>query len=218
MYAEKITSIHPITEHTSQLAIVLEVNAETVLISHENNTLEASVAFSCLVKPKVGDNVMFSHVENHGTVILAIITRTDSQALELNFKGDVMLASEKGKLSLHAGQEVNITSNKNINLLSHAMSFISETGLFNIRKAKVNGDTLTSTISAITTLAKSIDIVADRLTQSLKYSIRNIKGMDQTKAGDVLLSVKNLFSLRSKQAALLAKNDLKVDAKRIHMG
>ncbi len=45
-----------------------------------------------------------------------------------------------------------------------------------------------------------------------------IEGVDQTKAGDVLTTIKNLFSLRSRQSAILAKKDIKIDAERIHMG
>jgi hypothetical protein len=34
----------------------------------------------------------------------------------------------------------------------------------------------------------------------------------------VIQTVKNLYSMRSRQAAILAEKDIKVDAERIHMG
>ena len=45
-----------------------------------------------------------------------------------------------------------------------------------------------------------------------------VEGVDQLKTRDSLHTIDNLYSVRSKQAAILAKKDIKMDAERIHMG
>jgi len=75
-----------------------------------------------------------------------------------------------------------------------------------------------ATKANVTTIAEKIDTVAKTLLQKLKNSIRTIEGVDQTNAQDAITTVRNLYSLRSRQAAILARKDIKIDAERIHMG
>lgn len=218
MYAENISPIHSKSDSSMKLATVKSINDSQVLILSDSGIHTATIAFSCLVKPKVGDSVMVSYVEQIGAVIVAIISRTQSNDVELEFENDVSLISKQGDVHLGANKSINLSSESSLNVLSDELSLIASKGLLNIKTATFNSDKLTSTINAITTMAKTVDTVADRMTQHLKHSIRQIQGVDQTKAGEALLTVKNLFSLRAKQTAVLAKKDIKIDAKRIHMG
>ncbi len=65
---------------------------------------------------------------------------------------------------------------------------------------------------------KALETVATHWLQKLKNSLRQIDGLDQLKTRDSLHSIDNLYSMRAKQAAILAKKDIKMDAERIHMG
>ncbi len=103
-------------------------------------------------------------------------------------------------------------------MASQELNVAATKATLNIADLAAVGDRLTSNISKIRIFANTIDSVAERLSQRLKNSFRMIEGVDQTRAGDVLTSVKNLFSMRSRQSAILAKKDMKIDAERIHMG
>ena len=75
-----------------------------------------------------------------------------------------------------------------------------------------------SKIGQVKTIADRVETVAMHWLQKLTHSFRQVEGVDQLKTRDSIHTVENLYSMRSRQAAILAKKDIKVDAERIHMG
>ena len=126
--------------------------------------------------------------------------------------------ASNGQMQINASQGLNITTEKHMNLVSEEISLMSRKALFNIESLKAMGTTLVSRINTVQTFATSIETVAEHWLQKLKNSFRHVEGVDQFKAKDSIHTVQNLYSMRSRQAAILAKKDIKIDAERIHMG
>ena len=217
MQTDKITSISPQHNIAIEYGTLLESEADGFLVQGQSGFFHAQRAFSCLVKPQPGDRVMFSRDDTQ-CHILAIIQRIDSQAAQLSFSGDVAIQSEQGQVSISGQDGVQMASPGAIAMVSEQIDMIASEGHISIQQATLSGQQVTSHIGSLQTFAKSIDTVAGRFTQRLKNSFRQIEGVDQTRAGDVLTTIRNLFSLRARQSALLAEKDIKIDAERIHMG
>ena len=218
MQAEKITSINRKQTSEIEYGTIQGVDEDSFVIQSQAGIFNARRAFSCVVNPEVGDKVMYSGDGTSQYFILAIIERPVQQAATLSFQGDIVIKSEQGEVSVVGQKGIQMVATESIDMLSNNVNVIAKKGLVNIDDVMFTGETATSHISRITVFAKSLDTVADRLSQKLKNSFRMIEGVDQTKAGEVLTTIKNLFSIRARQTAIIAKKDIKIDAERIHMG
>lgn len=218
MQAEKITVLRSSNPVDVQSGTIESIDELGYRINTDTRQYPATRAFSCMVEPIVNDTVLFSIDSGMQCHILAIIERPDCTDTRLAFPGDVTLNAEQGQLQLNARQSISISSQQNINLASEEYTLIANKALFGIESVTAIGSRLVSKISNVQTIADTVETVASNLLQKLKNSFRVIEGVDQTRSRDVITTVKNLYSMRSKQAAIIAKKDIKVDAERIHMG
>jgi hypothetical protein len=217
MQAENITPIQSLAEIQVQYGTIQSSNDRNYQILGHSGTCWATPAFSCLVKPMTGDRVLFSTDTDGQGHILSIVERLDSTETNLYFPGDVTLNAQ-GQLHLNGQQGINMSSQQQINLVSEEYSLIAKKALFGVDSISAFGSKLVAKISHVQTIADTVETVADHCLQKLKNSFRLIEGVDQQRAGDVIHTVKNLYSMRSRQATILAKKDIKIDAERIHMG
>ena len=218
MQAEKIPFLHQTSRIELQSGMIESVTEQVYRVTVDAGCLDATRAFSCMVEPMVNDTVLFSINSNGQCHILAIIDRIDCADTHLAFPGDVALSARQGELSLNGRQGVNLTSDQHVRLATEEVTIIAGRALFGVESLTAVGSKLVSKISNVQTIADSVETVAVNLLQKLKNSFRVIEGVDQSRSRDVLTTVKNLYSMRSTQAAILAKKDIKVDAERIHMG
>lgn len=218
MQAKKVAAINNANLFQIQSGAIESIDEKGYLILAQNGHHLATRAFSCIVEPQVEDRVMFSIDERMQCHILSILERPQMQNTHLDFPADVTMNAAQGHMQLNASQGLNISTERQMNLLSGDLSLVSRKALFNIESLRAIGSTLVSRINNVQTFATSIETVAEHWLQKLKNSFRQVEGVDQFKARDSIHTVQNLYSMRSRQAAILAKKDIKVDAERIHMG
>jgi len=218
MQTEKIVALNTINKVQVQYGTIESIDDKGYQIVDASERYHATRAFSCFVEPIHDDIVMFSIDAGRQCHILSIIERPGTSDAQLAFPGDVTMSAKHGQLQLHGQQGINISSDKSINQTSEGYSVLAKNALFSIDTISAVGTKLLSRVSNIHTVADTVETVAGTLLQKLKNSIRIIDGVDQKKSHDVINTVENLYSLRSKQTAILAKKDIKMDAERIHMG
>jgi len=218
MYADNISRLDLSSNVEIEYGTVQGSADDRFIIQGQAGVFTAGRAFSCLVDPEPGDQVMYSRDDRHRCHILAIIERPAGQHATLSIQGDMAINSKQGKLSISGQNGLLMASPESLALVADEFDVMASKGRVSIKDVEVTGARATIHVSSLTIFAKSIDTVADRWTQRLKNSFRMIDGVDQTRAGDVLTTIKNLFSLRARQSAILAKKDIKIDAERIHMG
>ena len=218
MQAEKVSVLRSTKPVDVQSGTIESLDEQGYRINADTRQYSATRAFSCMVEPIVNDIVLFSIDAAMQCHILAIIERPDCTDTRLAFPGDVTLNAGQGQLHLNAQQGISISSEQHINLASEEYTLLANKALFGIDSLTAIGSKLVSKINNVQTIADTVETVAVNLLQKLKNSFRQIEGVDQVKARDSIHTVRNLYSMRSKQAAILAKKDIKVDAERIHMG
>ena len=161
---------------------------------------------------------MFSSHPGRKNHIISIIERPDSTETRMTFPGDITLDAAQGQLHINGKEGLCLHSEKNISQSSEDYTLLAKKAMFGIDSLSAVGSSLVSKISNVQTYADTVETVVDNMLQRLKNSIRFVEGVDQTKSRDFICTVKNLYSMRTKQAAILARKDLKIDAERIHMG
>ena len=218
MKTEKITAIHNQQQTRIESGTIDAFIDGGYRISTPNGHVAAQRAFSCIVEPMTDDVVLFSINERMQGHILAILERVQDKNTCLDFPADVAVKVNEGQLHMNARQGLQLSTQQEMNLLSEKLSVSSEKGLFHINSLTAIGSTLVSKISNIQTFAHTLETVAEHWLQKLRNSFRQVEGLDQLKTRDSLHTVDNLYSMRARQAAVLAEKDIKMDAERIHMG
>jgi hypothetical protein len=218
MQTEKITLLRSSDQVDVQTGTIECVDEPGYTINSDTRQYHAVRAFSCMVEPMVNDIVLFSTDAAMQCHILAIIERPDRTETRLAFPGDVTLNAGQGRVHLNGQQGISINSQQDINVATEEYTLIANKALFGVRSITAIGSKLVSKISNVQTIADTVETVASNLLQKLKNSFRQIEGVDQLKTQDSIHTVRNLYSMRTTQAAILAKKDIKVDGERIHMG
>jgi hypothetical protein len=219
MLTDKITAIHGDPQMTLRRGRIDACAGDGLYhVSTGQGHFTTQRAFSCIVEPQAGDSVLFSIDERNQGHILAVLERAGKQSTALDFPADVTIRADSGRVHVDANKGVGLSSREGIDLLADKVSVHAKTGLLNIANLRTIGQSLVAQIEHVQSYAHTLESVADQLVQKLKNSFRRIEVLDQVKSHDSIHTVENLYSVKSKQAAILAEKDIKVDAERIHMG
>jgi hypothetical protein len=219
MQTEKISTIHSDLQNQILSGTIESLDDLGYRIVSEAGHFVGSRAFSCVVEPQLADTILFISLGSARQChILSIIERPDSTDTHLSFPGNVSLTSQQGELSLNGSRGINMSSLQSLNVITEEVNLVAKKGLLNIDNLKAVGTRIVAKITNVQTFAHTLETVAEHWLQKLKNSFRQIEGVDQLKTKDSIHTVQNLYSMRAKQAAILAKKDIKIDAERIHMG
>jgi hypothetical protein len=191
---------------------------EGFMVHGTSGVFVATEAFSCLVKPQAGDKIMYTRDPEGGCYILAILERpTGSDAL-LSFPGDVTVQSKKGNVSITAASGIDLATGSTISMRASEVSVSAVNGRLNVLDLQAIGDSFTGTLNRVHLISDAVDVVAQRVTQRLKSCYRWVEEIEHIMAGQMIHKVSNLFSVRARQTAITAKDDVKIDGERVHLG
>jgi hypothetical protein len=218
MNSEKISTLPQQHYCETGYATVKQVDAEHFVLQHLEGSLSAKKSFSCLLKPEINDTVMYSRNQTGQNFILSILDRPGQGASTIEFENDLHITSTNGKVSIVARDDLRLVSAENIEATAAETRLLSNRASINVGHTTACGEQLDARIDRINWISHSMQTIANTLTEKFEQSLRVVSGMDQRKCGEIVMTAKNLFSLRGRQTSILAKDDVKIDAKRIHMG
>jgi Protein of unknown function (DUF3540) len=187
-------------------------------VETRSGTYEARQAVSCLITPRQNDKVLLMGDFPEGLYILVVLEREGEQKQTLSFQGDVDLSVKSGRLTITSGQGMKFASGKNIDFASPELNVHSLQSEVHIHRLIFSGNFWLGQVEKIRLVVTAFDTFIERLTQRVKRSYRTIEEIDHLKAGRLDYLVDKLLSLRGKYSMFTAKEDVKIDAERIHMG
>jgi len=208
----------PITQLT-QLAPVAAMHTAEVLAQQEQawlvgaswGQLRVACAASCLLQPAVGDQVLIGGELPDKMFVLAVLHRpTPAPFCHRLGEGVDLRVESPGKLSVQATQQVQLHSDevsligRSGRLLLGKLQAVSRDMSFSFGAARVVGDTVETTLS--------------RLSQWLGHSRRNVKGLDQTRSGDIDCRADQTLVLHGKQLLASADKLARLDGDQVHIG
>lgn len=181
-------------------------------------TFVAAVAFSCIVKPMAGDKVLYTRADDGSAYILSILARPTGPDAVVSFPGDVVLEASKGRVSLAGAAGIDMSTAESVNMLASEVNVAAERSKLTIADIRAASERFTGNVSKVRLFSDAIDVVAKRATQRMKTCFRWVEQIEHVTAGQMINSVRNLFSVRARQSAIKAKDDVKIDGKRVHLG
>ena len=218
MHALDIESFSSHSETYTRSAYVIACTKDEYQLVDNSQVITAKRAASCLVKPDKNDSVMYFKDQNDNCYIMAGLESVNTNSTKLSVDKPLIVESESGDVSFVAKENVNILSNDNLQVFTDGFVVQSKKAKLQIEDLELTTDKIKSNTKSVSLIASNITTVAETITQRCKSSFRFIEKLDQLKAGSMMQKVHNLFSSQSRQAVILAEEDVKVDAKRIHMG
>ncbi|RXT20257.1 MULTISPECIES: DUF3540 domain-containing protein [unclassified Bosea (in: a-proteobacteria)] len=190
-------------------ARVLAITGERCLVQDETGTREAARAISCLIQPQAEDEVLVV-ASGRRVFILAVLTRAGlgdatlslpDRAASLAIAAPSIALSATARLGLEA-PEVAVTSRR-FHLVADVLTQIS-------RLASVVGDALTTVVGRQSTVAQRIEVTSQERNTA-------IAGIDSERIG-THLSQTELTTVSAAVETHLARDDIRLDAKRVTIG
>jgi len=204
------------TGHT-EIATVQGGFGRDFMVHSERGVLRATLAFSCLVTPETGDRVLInaSAKESH---IIAIIDRKHANDMKLAFPGNVAMESKSGHINLTAAKKINLTSAQSTQISSAKFTLNALDANVRAEKLSISGDSVTSQWRDVTSISDAMNLIVERMSQRFKNCFKQVEGVEQKSSHNYLQNVNQTLSVRSRDAVITARKDVKIDGERIHMG
>lgn len=190
-------------------ARVLAVTGERCVVQDEAGTREAARAVSCLIQPQPEDEVLVV-TSGRRIFILAVLTRAGlgdatltlpDRAASLAIEAPSIALNATARLGLEA-PEVAVTSRR-FHLVTDVLTQVS-------RLASVIGDALTTVVGRQSTVAQRIEVTSQERNTA-------IAGIDSERIG-THLSQTELTTVSAAVETHLARDDIRLDAKRVTIG
>lgn len=217
MNTQNLATLNPHNTTCLETGTVQGGDASAFVVQGGAGIFSATVAFSCLVVPRPGDRVLFC-VENRHCHILQVLERPTGADMRLDFPGSVECSVPRGEFQVHSGKGFTFDTPMNGRIAAASFDLTAGRGHVNAAELTLTNRRADMVTDEARMVAGSVTTIADRWTQRLKLSFRWIEELEQTSAGQLVQKVRDLFSLQSRQAVLTAKQDVKIDGERIHMG
>ncbi|MFT5505464.1 MAG: hypothetical protein ACI845_000782 [Gammaproteobacteria bacterium] len=198
-------------------ASVKGISSETFLIDLDGKVINAKKAFSCLVEPEVGDLVLVSLGEV-GFFILSVLERLANQNISIKFPANVNMSAADGDFKIVASDDIDLLSANSTNISSKTVNLVSvEMNLNSVNlSARIHDiDTQSTNINIFT---RNVSVVAHQISQKTDVLVRWVEKIETANIGNLVQKIRNNLMSHSNQATFTAKNDLRIDAERIHMG
>jgi len=206
---------------------IVEIQEQGVVIDSQGfwHTVEtrsgsfaAKKAFSCLIEPAQGDTVLLAGNEEDGLYVLAVLEQGSRREATLRFDTDVRIKLDRGRLSVAADEGISLASPGDIGLTSSEMNVHTTKGQVTAGTLFFSGGFWSGQVDRVRMLASHIETWVQRLTQNIQRSYRKVEGTDSLRAGRLDYLADKLLSLRGRHSMLTAREDVKIDGERIHMG
>jgi len=171
----------------------------TVMCAHK--------AEGCLIAPDAGDRVLVASETNGDVFILNILSKENRDA-RIIMPGKVIIE----------GEEVSVCAGKSVSMDAPKVRLAGAYGEVHFAGFSLLVNWCEIRVKRAVVVAQKLDNIVDTLTEKMRNCFRNVENMEQTKAGRIRTIVQERFFLRSKNASVVAEEDVSMDGKQIHVG
>jgi len=203
----------------SSVGKIRGTNQDYFLVQCDTQVFHARRAVSCLLEPEPGDTVgLFENYCSGQIYIITILERQSLAPAKINFSNGLNLHSQAGKVSIHSNQALRLDSATSVDVSSPMHRVTSRSESHQTATFSMTSKTLFVINDTATMQSNKVIISARTLLQNLINSVRNVKVLEQLNAGNWIARITDSHNLHAKNSIHTAESDLKLDAKRIHMG
>lgn len=178
----------------------------------------ATLAPSCLVRPESGDTVMLAIAGDETRYVLAVLARRDDMPTVLATPGPLHLAPGTGDLVLNTQESLILRAGEAALLTAPAVQMVGGEATLRMRSLLGEIEETDLKLGRLRLFARQIHSVADHLVQKLKTALRLVDETDRVEAGAIEQSATGVMSQRGRVVFTSAREDVRIDGERIHIG
>jgi len=176
----------------------------------------ARLAFSCLVQPRAGDQVLAWNGGCGDPQVLGILERPDDQTMTLALPGATRIRSP-GELSVLAGTSLTLAADQ-LQCVSDRAVHHSREAVLGFGEITAQGRVLRAHFDTVTVVGRMVQTLVRHLIQRTRSYLRATEESDQVQAGQIMRRADGLYALSSQYTVLTSSKDTRIDGERIHMG
>lgn len=180
-----------------------------------STTVSGRQAVGCLLEPAPGDLVLVMLHCDDTHYVLNILDR-DHATNKIQLPGDLTVIANQGKLTFQS-QTVVMCARDAANIFAKEVTLAGQTGRMRFAGLDLLAISLNAKIQNIRALGDKVKLAATSLTSRLGRVLR-LTGFELHRTRSVRTEVDERFSVQAGQADILAKDEVNVDAKKIHLG
>jgi hypothetical protein len=200
------------------LAIVTEISGSGVAIDLEGERFWAIRSTGCLLDPRVNDQAVVLFSESRAPVILAIVDPEPGlHPRTMSFSGGVSILVNGGALTIQSPEGVSIHSGK-IDLESEKCRGVFSDLSISGETLSFAGGVLSFVAHRISTIGRTIERVAEWISEQAHMSTRTIDTIDRSVSGQTQIEADGVVSIHSKTTLLSSQDLVKIDSDQIQLG
>ncbi|WP_157738928.1 DUF3540 domain-containing protein [Labrenzia sp. VG12] len=190
-----------------------EGNAFELSVSGER--LSAQRAVSCLLEPRIGDLVALLDTEE-GVFITDVLVRREGKTEQSR----ITVGGTRGEAQdlVIAAANLKIEASENIEAHARSMSFRFESILMAGRQLALVGTKLLTSMQDIVTNAKKQLASFETTSTRARNRVDRVDETDQLRAGSIQTQADSVALTQAGTSLIVAKEDIRLDGKRISMG
>ncbi len=181
----------------------------------DGSDLVARRAASCLLAPEPGDRVLLTLQPE--PFVLAVLERDHDRVARLEVRGDAVMTTS-GELTLEGNEGVAVRTPKALSLLSRALNVRSSHAEIATERLVAVAKQARASFDEAGVVSRSIDAVAERITQKAARAYRMVTELDQLRARHLDYRADHSARISSENTIVTAREVVKVDGEQVHIG
>lgn len=185
-------------------------------VKDDSGLIGAQVAASCLLKPNVGDRVLWSGSDSEA-FILSVLERPEEAAFKLDIPGDLDIQSG-GEIAFKASTNLTLSSTEQTNLTSDKINVDVREANLNVQQSYFTGLKSFFHVEKLSWVGKQIEQVADRVFQRFNMQSKKITGHEEKQTKSSRHLIEKDYVVQSQNTLHHAEKNLHLDGDKIHLG
>lgn len=192
-------------------ATVIAIASDVFTVSTPEGSFKALKAFSCLVEPKISDEVVIYRDDEQNVYITDILIRHDNRHIEIVAKDGLSIKTEDANLDLSSRRSITLNAAQSLdafaekaNVVISKVSFLTRLVAFKSERLKVITSMYQGTID-------HFHLKCDSLT-------KHVSGHEELQCDSSRKVVKGSDIYSVKESITIAEGQVKIDADQINMG
>jgi hypothetical protein len=190
---------------------VLACEDAQIIVGGDWGSLSTRRAASCQLLPAPGDWVLISGTLPEQVYVIAVLERRSAAPLCTQWGDDVTLRVDgPGRATFSAADALTLKGGD--------VSIIGRTGRLLLSEVKACARSAVLSVRSTTFMGDVLESSLGRLSQFLGSSQRTVKGLDQTRSGDIDCRAEQTLALHGQHVFATANKLVRVDGDQVHIG
>jgi hypothetical protein len=202
---------------THEAGSVVAASRAGLKVETSSGTFLVKRAASCLLEPKVGDLVEMSLVAGGGGYVVAVLEREAGAASRIAVDGDLELAP-KGRLRAASTEGIELVSEEDVQVVAGRVAVRAVDLSATFDRLTSLGRFVHQQVDKVRSVSTTVDLVAERLTQTVDRCYRFVAESDTLRAGRVDMQAAEILRVHANNSVVTAEQLVKLDGGQIHMG